>query len=101
VTYHGVQAVHDNVVLAANEGRSFLDAVHMGSGKLLYRFMDLSKPCCIEPIPGAKGDLARVILSNLGDNSLQLVDVRRDGQMKSVGKAAVGKGPKRVAFLPN
>ncbi len=35
VTYHGVEAVHDNVVLAANEGRSYLDAVDVTSGKLL------------------------------------------------------------------
>jgi hypothetical protein len=100
VTYHGVQAVHGNIVLAANEGRSFLDAVDMKSGKLLGRLMDVSKPCCIEPIPGAKGDNVRVMLSNLGDNSLQFVDVGRDGQLKSVGKAAVGKAPKRVAFMP-
>ncbi|MSQ94487.1 MAG: hypothetical protein EXR98_08015 [Gemmataceae bacterium] len=101
VTYHGVQAVHGNIVLAANEGRSFLDAFDMGNGKLLHRLADVSRPCCIEPILVAKGDTARVMLSNLGDNSLQFVDVSREGQMKSVGKAAVGKAPKRVAFLPN
>ena len=32
VTYHGVQAIHDNIVLAANEGRSFLDAVDVRTG---------------------------------------------------------------------
>jgi hypothetical protein len=100
VTYHGVQAVHDTIVLAANEGRSFLDAVDMKSGKLLHRLMAVSNPCCIEPIPGSKGDLARVMLSNLGDGSLQFVDVGKGGQMKSVGKAMVGKAPKRVAFVP-
>ncbi|MBI1832662.1 MAG: hypothetical protein HYR84_14575, partial [Planctomycetes bacterium] len=100
VTYHGVQAVHGNIVLAANEGRSFLDAVDMNSGKLLGRLMDVSKPCCIEPIPGGKGDTVRVMLSNLGDNTLQFVDVGREGQLKSVGKANVGKAPKRVAFMP-
>ncbi len=101
VTYHGVQAVHDNIVLAANEGRSFLDAVDMSTGKLLYRLTDVSKPCCIEPIPGSKADKVRVMLSNLGDHTLQFVDVSRDGQMKTVGKVFVGKAPKRVAFLPN
>jgi len=100
VTYHGVQAVHGHIVLAANEGRSYLDAVDVRSGKLLDRLMDVSKPCCIEPIPGAKGDSVRVMLSNLGDGSLQFVDVSREGTLKTVGKAMVGKGPKRVAFLP-
>jgi DNA-binding beta-propeller fold protein YncE len=97
VTYHGVQAIHDNIVLAANEGRSFVDAVDMRTGKLLDRLMEVSKPCCIEPIPGT----SRVMLSNLGDGSLQFVEVAKDGGLRSVGKAMVGKTPKRVAFLPN
>ncbi|MBM3993845.1 MAG: hypothetical protein FJ303_06790 [Planctomycetes bacterium] len=101
VTYHGVQMVHGNIVLAANEGRSFLDAVDMKSGKLLGRLMDVSKPCCIEPIPGPKNDSVCVMLSNLGDNTLQFVDVGPEGHMKSAGKAVVGKAPKRVAFLHN
>jgi len=96
VTYHGVQAVHGNIVLAANEGRSFVDALDMQSGKLLNRLMDVSKPCCIEPIPGTD----QVMLSNLGDGSLQFVSVSKDGHMKSLGKAMVGTAPKRVAFLP-
>ncbi|MCI0681438.1 MAG: YncE family protein [Gemmataceae bacterium] len=96
VTYHGVQAIHGNIVLAANEGRSFLDAVDMRTGKLLARLADVSKPCCIEPVPGTN----RVMLSNLGDGSLQFVDVSKEGDLKSVGKAMVGKAPKRVAFLP-
>jgi hypothetical protein len=100
VTYHGVQAVHDHIVLAANEGRSYLDAVDVRSGKLLDRLMDVAKPCCIEPIPGAQGGVVRVLLSNLGDGSLQFVDVSRDGTLRSAGKAMVGKAPKRVAFLP-
>jgi DNA-binding beta-propeller fold protein YncE len=97
VTYHGVQAVHGNIVLAANEGRSFVDALDMQSGKLLDRLMDVSKPCCIEPIPGTN----RVMLSNIGDGSLQFVEVSKQGNLKSLGKAMVGKAPKRVAFLPN
>jgi len=94
VTYHGVQAVHGNIVLAANEGRSFLDAVDMGTGKLLGRLAEVSKPCCIEPIPGTN----HVMLSNLGDGSLQFVAVSKEGGLKSLGKAMVGKAPKRVAF---
>lgn len=97
VTYHGVQAIHDNIVLAANEGRSFLDAVDTKHGKLLDRLMDVSKPCCIEPIPGTD----RVMLSNIGDGSLQFVEVSKEGILKSLGKAMVGKAPKRVAFLPD
>lgn len=95
VTYHGVQAIHGNIVLAANEGRSFLDAVDMRTGKLLDRLDDVSKPCCIEPIPGTN----RVMLSNLGDGSLQFVEVSKHGNLKPLGKAMVGKAPKRVAFV--
>lgn len=97
VTYHGVQAMHDNIVLAANEGRSFLDAVDMKTGKVLDRLMDVSKPCCIEPVPGT----SQVMLSNLGDGSLQFVEVSKEGNLKSLGKVMVGKAPKRVAFLPS
>ena len=94
VTYHGVQAIHGNIVLAANEGRSFLDAVDMGTGKLLGRLAEVSKPCCIEPVPGTN----HVMLSNLGDGSLQFVAVSKEGRLESLGKAMVGKAPKRVAF---
>jgi DNA-binding beta-propeller fold protein YncE len=95
VTYHGVQAVHGDIVLAANEGRSFVDAVDMRTGKLLDRLQEVSKPCCIEPIPGTD----RVMLSNIGDGSLQFVAVSKTGQLKSLGKTMVGKAPKRVAFV--
>ncbi len=37
VTYHGVQAVYPNIILAANEGRSYLDAVDVKNNKLLDR----------------------------------------------------------------
>lgn len=97
VTYHGVQAIHDNIVLAANEGRSFVDAVDMRTGKLLDRLEGVSKPCCIEPVPGTN----HVMLSNIGDGSLQFVAVSKEGNLKALGKAMVGKAPKRVSFLPN
>jgi DNA-binding beta-propeller fold protein YncE len=99
VTYHGVQAVHGNVILAANEGRSYVDAFDMASTKHLGRFSDVSKPCCIEPIPGTESK-AHVLFSNIGDGTLQRVEVTKDGKMTSLGRAQVGKGPKRVAFLP-
>src|SRR5262245_17434714 len=73
VTYHGVEMVYDGVVLAANEGRSYLDAVDVKGGKLLDRFTDVSKPCCVERIPGAaEGGSIRVLVSNIGDATLQL-----------------------------
>jgi YVTN family beta-propeller protein len=97
VTYHGVEAVYPNVVLAANEGRSYVDAADVRSGKLLGRLADVSKPCCVERVPGT--DPVRVLVSNIGDGTLQLVEVTPDGAMKTLGKAAVGKAPKRVAFL--
>ena len=98
VTYHGVQSVYPNLVLAANEGRSYLDAVDVKNNKLLDRLTDVNKPCCIEPIPGHTP--VRVLISNIGDGSLQFVEVSEDGKLKTLGKATVGKAPKRVAFVP-
>jgi len=98
VTYHGVEAVSATVVLAANEGRSYLDAVDVSAGKLLDRLTDVSKPCCVERIPGT--DPVRVLVSTIGDGTVQLVEVSKEGKLKSLGKAQVGKAPKRVAFLP-
>jgi YVTN family beta-propeller protein len=99
VTYHGVEAVGDDIVLAANEGRSYVDAVDVTTGKLLDR-LPASKPCCIERIPGRADGPTRVLVSNLGDGTLEFVDVACDGNLSSLGKAQVGKAPKRVAFLP-
>jgi len=46
VTYHGVESVAPNIVLAANEGRSYIDAVDVNTGKLLDRLTEgVSKPC--------------------------------------------------------
>jgi DNA-binding beta-propeller fold protein YncE len=99
VTYHGVEAVGNNIVLAANEGRSYVDAVDVTSGKLLDR-LPASKPCCVELIPGSADGPVRVLVSNLGDSTLELVEVARDGKLTSLAKAKVGAAPKRVAFLP-
>ncbi|MEX0727578.1 MAG: hypothetical protein WD065_14975 [Planctomycetaceae bacterium] len=99
VTYHGVEAVGNNIVLAANEGRSYVDAVDVRSGKLLDR-LTVSKPCCVERIPGSAEGPTRVLVSNLGDGTLELVEVAADGTLKTLGKAQVGAAPKRVAFLP-
>ena len=99
VTYHGVEAVGHNIVLAANEGRSYVDAVDVSTGKLLDRFA-ASKPCCVERIPGPADGPTRVLVSNLGNGTLELAEVGRDGKLTSLGKAQVGAAPKRVAFLP-
>jgi hypothetical protein len=97
VTYHGVEAVAPNIVLAANEGRSYVDAVDVTSGKLLDRLSDVSKPCCIERIPGTSP--VQVLVSNIGDASVSLVEVTPEGKLKLVSKASVGEAPERVAFL--
>ena len=99
VTYHGVEAVGNNIVLAANEGRSYVDAVDVATGKLLDRFA-ASKPCCVERIPGSADAPTRVLISNLGNATLELVEVGSGGKLKSLGQAQVGAAPKRVAFLP-
>lgn len=38
VTYHGVESVFPSIVLSANEGRSYIDAVDINNGRLLDRF---------------------------------------------------------------
>jgi YVTN family beta-propeller protein len=98
VTYHGVESVSANVVLAANEGRSYVDSVDVQSGKLLDRLMDVSKPCCVERIPNT--DPVQVLISNIGDGTVQRVEVSPSGKLRSLGTAQVGKAPKRVAFVP-
>src|SRR5436190_23872216 len=74
VTYHGVEAVSPQIVLAANEGRSYVDAVDVQTGKLLDRLTAVSKPCCIERVPNSGGDAVRVLVRNIGDGTLQLAD---------------------------
>ncbi|MBM3552809.1 MAG: hypothetical protein FJX45_13860 [Alphaproteobacteria bacterium] len=99
VTYHGVEAIGNNIVLAANEGRSYIDAVDATTGKLLDRLTDVSSPCCIERIPGSGDGKVQVLVSNIGDGTLQLVEVSREGKLRSIARARVGKGPKRVSFF--
>lgn len=101
VTYHGVEAVGSNLILAANEGRSYIDAVDVITGKMVDRLTDsVSKPCCIERIPGPESTVVRVLVSNIGNGTLQLVEVTPEGKLRSLNKAQVGKAPKRVAFMP-
>lgn len=100
VTYHGVEMLTDKVLVAANEGRSYLDAVDVTTGKLLDRFTAVSKPCCVEKVPGPADAGVKLLVSNLGDGTLQLAELTAENKLKSLGKAAVGKAPKRVAFLP-
>lgn len=98
VTYHGIEAVAPNIVLAANEGRSHVDAVDVSTGKLLDRLTSAAKPCCVERIPGTNP--ARALVSNLGDATLQLIEISTDGKIQDLGRAKVGTAPKLVAFLP-
>lgn len=75
-----------------------MDAVDVKSGKLLDRLTDASKPCCVERIPGT--DPVQVLVSNIGDGTLQLAEVSKDGKLRPLGRTLVGKAPKRVAFMP-
>ncbi len=100
VTYHGVEALSDSIVVAANEGRSYVDAVDVTSGKLLDRLTDVSKPCCVERIPRSNlNGSVQFLVSNLGDGTLQVVAMSGSGKLTSKGKVSVGAGPKRVTFL--
>lgn len=99
VTYHGVENVLPSIVLAANEGRSYIDAIDINTGKLLDRFADgINKPCCIEKIPGEENNV-RALVSNIGDSSMTLIEITPQGKISSLGKIKVGQAPKRVAFL--
>lgn len=98
VTYHGCEAVSGEIVLAANEGRSYVDSVNVKTGKLLDRLTDVAKPCCVERIPGTNP--VRVLISNIGDGTVGVVEVSTEGKLKLVGTISVGAAPKRVAFLP-
>ncbi len=101
VTYHGVEAVGDTVVLAANEGRSYVDAVDVAGGRLLDRLTtDVVKPCCVERIPPRDGEPVRALVSNTGDGTVQVVELH-EGRLQSVGKVKVGAAPKRVAWIPS
>jgi YVTN family beta-propeller protein len=100
VTYHGVETLTDEALVAANEGRSYVDAVDTTTGKLLDRLTDVSRPCCVERIPGQSAGGVKFLISNIGDGTLQLAELTAAGKLKSHGKAAVGKAPKRVAFVP-
>jgi DNA-binding beta-propeller fold protein YncE len=100
VTYHGVEALTDRIVVAANEGRSCVDAVDVTTGKHLSRMTDVAKPCCVDKIPGQKAGTVKFLISNIGDGTLQLAELAADGTLKSLGKVQVGKAPKRVAYLP-
>ncbi|MBW3541825.1 MAG: hypothetical protein KY476_16275 [Planctomycetes bacterium] len=42
----------------------------------------------------------RVLVSNIGDGTLQRVEISEAGKLRSLGKARVGAAPKRVVFLP-
>ncbi len=100
VTYHGVEAVGSKI-LAANEGRSYVDVFDMGTGKQLDRFTEVSKPCCIEKIPGHNTDPERVLISNIGDGTMTLAEVSQEGKLKKLARIAVGNAPKRVVFTDN
>lgn len=100
VTYHGVEAVFPNIVLAANEGRSYVDSVDVRTGKLLDRLTQgISKPCCVQLIPDVENKKAKVVVSNIGDGTIQIIEVSREGKLSPLGKIKVGEAPKRIDFL--
>jgi YVTN family beta-propeller protein len=95
VTYHGVESTGSlNVVATVNEGRSYVDAVDVQSGKLLSRFTDVAKPCCLERVPNTDN----ILVSSTSDGQVKLLRLSPDGKFKLLGTVKVGTGPKRVAF---
>jgi YVTN family beta-propeller protein len=95
VTYHGIESTgQPNVVAAVNEGRSYVDAVDVQTGKLLSRFTDIAKPCCLEQVPSTQN----VLVSSTSDAQVKLLQLTADGKFKLLGTVKVGTSPKRVAF---
>jgi hypothetical protein len=41
------------------------------------------------------------LIGNLGDATVEVVEVASDGGMVSIGDVNVGAAPKRIAFLPD
>ena len=100
VTFHGVEFIGNNVILAANEGRSFVDSVDVSTGKRLDRLVAVNKPCCVERVPGPASQPIRALISNIGNATLMQIEIGIDGKMREIGTVVVGNAPKRVAFIP-
>lgn len=100
VTYHGVEAIDSGVLVTVNEGRSILDSINPLTGKLLDRSNKVSNPCCAESISADKNSTT-VLVSNLGDDTVQIFSVNESGKFSDQGKIKVGADPKRVAIFGN
>jgi YVTN family beta-propeller protein len=98
VTYHGVENIYSEVLVTTNEGRSILDSINPKTGKLLDRSNKVSNPCCAEAIFADKNSNS-VLISNLGDDTLQIFSVNKSGKLSEQGKIKVGADPKRVAIF--
>jgi DNA-binding beta-propeller fold protein YncE len=98
VTYHGVESINSGVVVTVNEGRSILDSINPQTGTLLDRSNKVSNPCCAESISADKNSTT-VLISNLGDDTVQVFSVNKYGKLSDQGKIKVGSDPKRVAIL--
>src|SRR5262249_3780567 len=64
-------------LFVVNLSNNSLDVVDLQAGKLLDRLTGVSKPCCVERVPGT--DPVRVLVSNIGDGTFQLVEVSKEG----------------------
>lgn len=98
VTYHGVESISSGILVTTNEGRSILDSINPQTGKLLDRSSNVSNPCCAEAISLDK-NLSTVLISNLGDDTVQIFSVNKSGKLFDQGKIKVGTAPKRVAVF--
>ena len=67
----------------------------MSSRSAAIRLTDVSKPCCIERIPGTERGAPRVLVSNIGDGTLQLVEVSPNGKL-IMFDCIYGKGLVRI-----
>jgi DNA-binding beta-propeller fold protein YncE len=98
-TYHGFEPIGSDLILGTNEGLSALDVIDVKSGEILYRTTNVANPGAIMEIPGMT---STVLLTNLGDNSIEVVELRPDHTLKSLRKMTLGVGvselPKRFVF---
>lgn len=98
-TYHGFEVVNDDIVLGTNEGLSALDVINSKTGALANRTTAVANPGAILMVPGMKN---RFVVTNRGDNTIEVMEVQNNHDLKVISTMKVGRGvgdlPKRFVF---
>lgn len=99
-TYHGFEPVNSDVILGTNEGLSALDVIDAKTGQLINRSTNVSNPGAILMIPGMKN---RFIVTNMGNNTIDVMEIVNNHDLKSISTMSVGHQigdlPKRFVYF--